>query len=170
MTYSSESVSEVGNDSRAGKYLTFALLREEFGLRVQKVREIAGMQLITAVPQTPAYVKGVLNLRGKVIPIIDLRLKFGFPRAEIGERTCIVVVEVQTNSSSLLMGIVVDSVTEVINASADEIEDLPHFEDGCASRYLLGLVKRTEHITMLLDIDTLLNTQELHRLDAIAGN
>ena len=95
-------------DARAGKYLTFQLGQEEFGIRVLKVREIMGLQDITAVPQTPSHVKGVINLRGKVVPVIDLRLKFGLPAAEYTQRTCIIVTQVQGESASVMMGIIVD--------------------------------------------------------------
>ena len=100
---------------KEGKYLTFTLAAEDYGLEILKVREIIGMMDITAVPQTPEYVKGVINLRGRVIPVIDLRLKFGLEAAEYGERTCIIVVEVQSEMGSVQMGVVVDSVSEVLN-------------------------------------------------------
>src|SRR3954465_12004239 len=102
-------------DARAGKYLTFQLSNEEFGIRVLKVREIMGIQEITAVPQTPAHVKGVINLRGKVVPVIGLRLKFGLTAAEYTQRTCIVVTQVQGEASQVMVGIVVDGVCEVLN-------------------------------------------------------
>ena len=98
---------------RAGKYLIFRLGREEFGTAVLKVREIIGMQDITAVPQTPAHVKGVINLRGKVIPVIDLRLKFGMGSEAYTERTCIIVVRTRMQGEEVLVGVIVDSVSEV---------------------------------------------------------
>src|SRR5437660_8839896 len=110
-----ETVSGTQSDARAGKYLTFQLANEEFGIRVLKVREIMGLQEITAVPQTPGHVKGVINLRGKVIPVIDLRLKFGLPAAEYSQRTCIIVAQVQGDSGPTLMGMVVDGVSDVLN-------------------------------------------------------
>src|SRR6201997_1850559 len=116
-------------DARAGKYLTFQLGNEEFGIRVLKVREIMGLQEITAVPQTPSHIKGVINLRGKVVPVIDLRLKFSFPAAEYTQRTCIIVTQVQGESGPILMGIIVDGVSEVLNLSGTEIEDTPDFGD-----------------------------------------
>ena len=111
-------------DDRGGKYLVFHLGREEFGIRVLKVREIMGIQDITAVPHTPAYVKGVINLRGKVIPVVDLRLKFGLPEIEYTQRTCIIVAQVEADSHGMLMGIVVDGVAEVLNLAPGDIEDL----------------------------------------------
>src|ERR1035438_8153669 len=128
-------------DQRAGKYLTFILGREEFAIRVLKVREIMGIQDITAVPQTPAYVKGVINLRGKVIPVVDLRLKFCLPEQEYTPRTCIIVVQARGEAGPMLMGIVVDGVAEVLNLAAADIEDTPDFGDGTATPYLLGMAK-----------------------------
>lgn len=116
------------SDNRAGKYLTFHLASEEFGIRVLKVREIMGLQEITAVPQTPAHIKGVINLRGKVVPVIDLRLKFGVAAADYTQRTCIIVTQVQGESGAILMGIVVDGVSEVVNLTGSEIEDTPILE------------------------------------------
>jgi purine-binding chemotaxis protein CheW len=154
-------------DLRAGKYLTFRLAEEEFGIRVLKVREIMGLQDITAVPQTPGHVKGVINLRGKVVPVIDLRLKFGMPAAEYTQRTCIIVTQVQGESAPVLMGIVVDGVSEVLNLAPAEIEDAPDFGDEAAVQYLLGMAKSKGKVKILLDIDKVLSSQELHNLNAI---
>src|SRR5690242_21873301 len=110
----SQTAAAANADPRAGKYLTFHLASEEFGIRVLKVREIMGLQDITAVPQTPAHVKGVINLRGKVVPVVDLRLKFGLSAAEYTQRTCIIVTQVQGESGQMLMGILVDGVSEVL--------------------------------------------------------
>src|SRR5258705_8442730 len=109
------------SDARAGKYLTFHLSNEEFGIRVLKVREIMGLQEITAVPQTPAHIKGVINLRGRVLPVIDLRMKFGLPAAEYSQRTCIIVTQVEGEPGSVLMGIIVDGVSDVLHFTAAEI-------------------------------------------------
>jgi purine-binding chemotaxis protein CheW len=148
-------------DTRAGKYLTFLLDREEFGIQVLKVREIMGIQEITAVPQTPDCVKGVINLRGKVIPVVDLRLKFGIPEAEHTQRTCIIVVEVQSEGASILMGIVVDEVSEVLNLASSDIEDTPDFGQGVVTPYLLGMAKVKGKVKILLDIDHVLSSQGL---------
>ena len=129
-----------------------------------KVREIMGVQEITAVPQTPAHVKGVINLRGKVVPVIDLRLKFGLPAAEYTQRTCIIVTQVQGESGPLLMGIVVDGVSEVLNLTAAEIEDTPDFGEDDAGQYLLGMAKVKGKVKILLDIDQVLSTQDLRHL------
>lgn len=151
-------------DARAGKYLTFQLASEEFGIRVLKVREIMGLQEITVVPQTPAHIKGVINLRGKVVPVIDLRIKFGLAASEYTQRTCIIVTQVQGDSGFVLMGIIVDGVSEVLNLSASEIEDTPDFGEDIGSRYLLGMAKTKGKVKILLDIDKVLSLQELHEL------
>jgi purine-binding chemotaxis protein CheW len=162
----------VGADQRTGKYLTFLLGREEFAIQVLKVREIMGIQDITAVPQTPAYVKGVINLRGKVIPVVDLRLKFCLPEMEYTQRTCIIVVQVQAAGVALHTGIIVDAVSEVLNLSASDIEDTPDFGDGNGSvgNYLLGMAKVKGKVKILLDIDRVLSAQEVHGLDRLAQN
>ncbi len=154
-------------DARAGKYLTFHLANEEFGIRVLKVREIMGLQEITAVPQTPGHIKGVINLRGKVIPVIDLRLKFGLPAAEYTQRTCIIVSQLQGESSTVLMGIIVDGVSEVLNLTSLEIEDTPEFGEEIAGRYLLGMAKVKGKVKILLDIDKVLSPQEIHGLSTV---
>jgi purine-binding chemotaxis protein CheW len=154
-------------DSRTGKYLTFQLGREEFGVRVLKVREIIGMQEITAVPQTPAHVKGVFNLRGKVVPVIDLRLKFGMPGAEYNQRTCIIVTQVQGESGSILVGVIVDGVSEVLNLTSSDIEDTPDFGADVAGQYLLGMAKVKGKVKILLDIDRVLSAQDLHQINTL---
>jgi purine-binding chemotaxis protein CheW len=157
----------VQTDARAGKYLTFQLANEEFGIRVLKVREIMGLQEITAVPQTPPHIKGVINLRGKVVPVIDLRLKFGLPPVEYTQRTCIIVTQVKGEASTVLMGIVVEGVSEVLNLSGSEIEDSPDFGGAVTGQYLLGMAKVKGKVKILLDIDKVLSNQEIHNLDAI---
>ena len=154
-------------DDRGGKYLVFHLGREEFGIRVLKVREIMGVQDITAVPQTPAHIKGVINLRGKVIPVVDLRLKFRLPEQEYTQRTCIIVVQVRSEVGPMLMGIVVDGVAEVLNLAAADIEDTPDFGDGTATPYLLGMAKVKGKVKILLEIDRVLTSQDLGALNAL---
>jgi purine-binding chemotaxis protein CheW len=167
MLSTKEQASAAQADARAGKYLTFQLSSEEFGIRVLKVREIMGLQDITAVPQTPAHIKGVINLRGKVVPVIDLRLKFGLPAAEYTQRTCIIVTQVHSESSAILVGIVVDGVSEVLNLSSQEIENTPDFGEAIADDYLLGMAKVKGKVKILLDIDKVLSHQELQKLDTI---
>jgi len=163
---SSEQVS-ASTDARSGKYLTFQLGNEEFGIRVLKVREIMGIQEITAVPQTPGHVKGVINLRGKVVPVIDLRLKFGLPSAEYTQRTCIIVTQVQGESGLILMGVIVDGVSEVLNLAGSDIEDTPDFGEDVAAQYLLGMAKVKGKVKILLDIDKVLSAQDLRHLNTM---
>ena len=168
MTTQQESSAVAKNENRAGKYLAFRLGREEFALQVLKVREIMGIQEITAVPQTPVYVKGVINLRGRVIPVVDLRLKFGLPEIEYTQRTCIIVVQIKTpDGGTSLTGIVVDEVSEAVNIAAGEIEDTPDFGDGVATPYILGMAKSKGKVKILLDIDRVLSTQDLDGLKAM---
>jgi len=157
-------------DDRSGKYLTFMLGREEYAIRVLQVKEIMGIQDITSVPQTPSYVKGVINLRGKVIPVMDLRLKFCLPEIPYTQRTCIIVVQVQTGRISISTGIVVDEVSEVLTLAAADIEDTPDFGEGTnvAGSYLLGMAKVKGKVKILLDIDRVLSGQELQGLEALA--
>lgn len=155
------------SDDRAGKYLTFVIGKEEFGVAVLKVREIMGIQDITAVPQTPSYLKGVINLRGKVIPVIDLRLKFGLPSIDYTQRTCIIVVQVKSGSTTLLMGIVVDEVSEVLTMAAADIEDTPDFGANVSTNYILGMAKIKDKVKILLDINEVLTTQEIGGLAAV---
>jgi purine-binding chemotaxis protein CheW len=137
----------------AGKYLTFGLGREEYGLPVLKVREIIKLMDITAVPQAPPHVKGVINLRGKVIPVVDLRLKFQLPSQDYTERTSIIVVEVEGTQGGILMGVIVDSVSEVLNISADEIEPTPDFGEHVRTDYMRGVAKVKGTVKILLDLD-----------------
>jgi purine-binding chemotaxis protein CheW len=148
-------------DQRAGKYLTFQLGKEEFAIQVLRVREIMGVQEITAVPQTPPYVKGVLNLRGKVIPVVDLRLKFGMQEAEYTQRTCIIVVQIDQDGARVLTGIVVDGVSEVLTLSPGDLEDTPDFGRGVATPYLLGMAKIKGTVKILLDINMVMTAQEI---------
>ena len=146
----------------AGKYLTFALGRESYGVEVLKVREIIRMQEITAVPRMPAYVKGVINLRGKVIPVIDLRVKFQLAEAGFSERTCIIVV--QTNlpaGDKAQMGLIVDAVEEVLPIIAEEIEAPPDFGARLATDYILGMAKLNGAVKALLDIDRVIAADTL---------
>jgi purine-binding chemotaxis protein CheW len=163
----SQVTSAIPGDARSGKYLTFQLGREEFGIRVLKVREIMGIQEITAVPQTPPHVKGVINLRGKVVPVIDLRLKFGLTAVDYTERTCIIVTQLKGESGMILMGVIVDGVSEVLTLAPTDIEDTPDFGEEIAGNYLLGLAKVKGKVKILLDIDWVLSAQDLHHLKAM---
>ncbi len=147
--------------NRTGKYLTFSLSNESYGVDVLKVREIIRFLKITPVPQMPAYVKGVINLRGKVLPVIDLRLKFGLDAAEATERTCIVVVRVLANGHDITLGMIVDSVEEVINLNEAEIEETPEFGAKVDTAYLMGMAKVKGAIKTLLDIDKVVSPENL---------
>ncbi|HOW43250.1 MAG TPA: chemotaxis protein CheW [Candidatus Omnitrophota bacterium] len=138
--------------AKEGKYLTFALGHEEYGLEILGVREIIGLMEITAVPQVPDYVKGVINLRGKVIPVIDLRLKFGMPKHDYTNETCIIVLNVNNS----LMGIAVDRVCEVLDISQDNIEPAPSFGNKVHTDFITGMGKIGDKVKILLDIDKVL--------------
>jgi purine-binding chemotaxis protein CheW len=159
------------NERRAGKYLTFQLGREEFGVHVLKVREIMGLQEITAVPQTQPSIKGVINLRGKVVPVVDLRLKFGLATAEYTPRTCIIVTQVESGGGPVLIGIVVDGVSDVLTIGPGEIENAPDFGENVDGQYLLGMAKVKGKLKILLDIDRVLSARELDpKIQAVNRN
>ena len=151
-----------------GKYLTFTLGNEEYGIGILVIKEIIGMMPITTIPQTPEFVKGVINLRGKVIPVVDLRLKFGMASIDYTERTCIIVVEITRHSGTVLMGIVVDAVSEVLNIKSQEIEDTPSFGARLSTDYILGMAKIEGAVKILLDINRVLNDEEVALLEQAA--
>ncbi len=153
---------------KEGKYLTFALAEEEYGIGILKIKEIIGMMPITTVPQTPEFVKGVINLRGKVIPVMDLRLRFGLDSIDYDERTCIIVVEVTGSSGVVQIGTVVDTVSEVLNIKGEEIEDTPAFGTKLDTEYILGMAKMEGGVKILLDIDQVLNADEIAILENAA--
>ena len=142
--------------SLGGKYLTFLLAGEEYGLEILKVREIIGVMDITPVPQTCEFVEGVINLRGKVIPIINLRKKFSLEKIEYDEQTCIIVVDV-----GMLMGIVVDTVQEVHDIQSSNIEPAPRLSSNLDNDFIQGMGKVDKKVKILLDIDKVLNIDEL---------
>lgn len=156
------------NDSLAGKYLTFILDNEEYGIALLKVKEIIGMMPITSVPQTPEYVKGVINLRGKVIPVTDLRLRFEMLAAEYNERTCIIVVEIQGEETTIQVGIVVDAVSEVMNIKAEEVEEAPSFGTKVETDYILGMANMEGQVKILLDIDRVLTSEAMASIEQAA--
>jgi purine-binding chemotaxis protein CheW len=161
-----QAVKAVAN--REGKYLTFILAGEEYGIGILKVKEIIGVMAITTVPQTPAYMKGVINLRGKVIPIVDLRVKFGMEAIDYTEKTCIIVVEITSNSQKVMIGILVDSVSEVLNIKGGDIEDTPNFGSHLNTNYILGMAKTGGRVKILLEIDRVLSTDEMGELEKAA--
>ncbi len=153
---------------REGKYLTFTLASEEYGIGILKIREIIGMMPITTVPQTPGFVKGVINLRGKVIPVIDLRLRFGMDAIDYTERTCIIVVEIEGSAGTVQIGIVVDAVSEVLNVNAEDVEETPTFGAKLNTDYILGMAKMEGGVKILLDIDKVLSSEEITTLEKAA--
>ncbi len=136
-----------------GKYLVFFLAKEEYGIGILKVKEIIGMMPITKVPRTPVFIKGVINLRGKVIPVIDLRLRFDMEEIAYTERTCIIVVEIAGQTGFVLIGIVVDRVAEVTSIKGTDIVDAPQFGSRLHTGYILGMAKMNGGVKILLDID-----------------
>jgi purine-binding chemotaxis protein CheW len=142
-----------------GKYLTFSLGTEEYGISILRVKEIIGMMPIRQMPQTPRFLKGVINLRGKVIPVVDLRLKFGLEEISATERTCIIVVEINGQEPSVLTGIVVDSVSEVLNIRGGDIEEIPALGIRLNTDYIRGMAKTDKSVRVLLNIDRVVQDQ-----------
>ena len=149
---------------KSEKYLIFNLSGEQYGLEILKVKEIIGLMEITRVPRTPDFVRGVINLRGKVIPIIDLRKKFDMESTEDTEHTCIIVVDIMQENVSLQMGIVVDSVSEVLDISDDSIEKTPTFGTATSTVFIKGIAKTKGGVKILLNIEEVLTTNELQSL------
>jgi purine-binding chemotaxis protein CheW len=149
--------------ARSGKYLTFFLGNEEYGIEILKVQEIIGQMAITPVPGTPRYIRGVINLRGKIIPVMDLKAKFGMSGTDITDRTCIIVVRMDR----LMMGILVDRLTEVSNVSAQEIEETPSFGVEVNTDFLLGMGKIGGKVKLLLNIDNVLTSQEISDVEVV---
>ena len=147
-----------------GKFLTFVLGDETYGIEILKAREIISLMDITTVPQTPDYMKGVINLRGKVIPVIDLRMKFSMQEEEHTQETCVIVVEVNGTS----IGLIVDSVSEASDINGADIEDSPSFGQGIDTSFIMGLGKVKEKIIVLLDINEVLSTEELEMAEELA--
>jgi len=153
--------------SLAGKYLTFFLGGETYGIPVLKVREIISMLPITQVPQVPAYMKGVINLRGKVIPVVDLRAKFSMSEAEATASTCIVVVQIHGLDNHIkLIGLIVDAVEEVANIAQADIEPTPDFGGSISVQYILGMAKIKGAVKSLIDIDQIIAADTIERITA----
>ena len=156
--------SAVSESTLAGKYLTFTLGAEEFGLQILKVREIIGYMDITAVPRAPHDVRGVINLRGQVVPIVDMRARFGMEPAEVTDQTCIIVVEVKAGRQSFRTGIIVDHVCEVLDIDGKDIEPTPQFDGSVDTSFILGMGKIDNTVKILLEIDKVLHSEELGQL------
>lgn len=153
----------------AGKYLTFQLSNEVYGLEILKVQEIIGMMNVTRVPKTPEYIRGVINLRGKVIPVVELRTKFGMETTEDTDHTCIIVVQVDGDSQKLTMGVIVDEVSEVLDINADQIEPAPTFGASVDTRFILGMGKVEKKVLTLLDLNQVLSMGEINLLDEVSS-
>ncbi len=153
------------------KFLTFLMADEKYGLEILKVREIIGMMGITHVPTTPAFIRGVINLRGKIIPVVDLRLKFGMEAKEDGQRTCIIVVQLSLSRSAqdLTMGIIVDEVSDVLDIDPGQIEPPPVFGANIRTDFILGMGKTEQKVMTLLDIDRVLTEQEATLVEGSAN-
>ena len=153
-----------------GKYLTFALGRESFGIPVLRVREIIRLMEMTRVPQLPKHIKGVINLRGRVIPIADMRVRFELENIADTERTCIIVVQItKPDGSDGLMGLIVDAVEEVANIRADDVEERPHFGVTTNSKFILGMAKIKDKVKTLVDIDELISSETIRLIDRQIG-
>jgi purine-binding chemotaxis protein CheW len=165
---STATLEPTASTKRGGKYLTFALGKEEYGLEILKVREIIGWLDITALPRTPNYVKGVVNLRGQVIVVVDLRTKFSMEAAAKTDQTCIIVVEIAHAGRKLSTGIIVDRVSEVLEIPSENIEDAPTFGTAIEIDFILGMGKVGEAVKILLDIDKVMTGSEIAGLAAAA--
>ncbi len=165
-TAAREGVNEVG-ERLAGKYLTFKLAQEEYGLEILKVQEIIRMQAVTKVPRTPDYLRGVINLRGKVIPVVDLRKKFNMDTCQDTEKTCIIVVQVDAGTAKVVMGTIIDEVKEVLDIKAENIEETPSFGASINTEFILGIGKIGQSVKILLDIDKVMSVSEMLTLSNI---
>lgn len=167
------SAPEIGHSgsvaAAAAKYLTFQLAGEEYGIEIIKVVEIIKMMDITQVPRTPAFVRGVINLRGKVIPVVELRAKFGMETIEDTDETCIIVVNVRTDDLEIQMSILVDTVSEVLDIGEEDIEPPPTFGSSVATDFILGMAKAKGSVKILLDIDRVLTGEEIVGISSELG-
>ncbi len=152
----------------AGKYLTFSLNNGEYGIEILKVNQIIRLQTITAIPHTPPYIRGVINLRGMIIPIIDLRRKFDMTAHGDTERSCIVVIKLEENGKTVQMGIVIDEVREVLEISADDIEAPPDFGIGINTEFIMGIAKTGNRVKMLIEIGKALSSAEIKELAGLS--
>jgi purine-binding chemotaxis protein CheW len=157
MTETSNLIKPAAQKANSGKYITFVLGQESYGIPVLKVREIIRLVSITAVPQVPGHIRGVINLRGKMIPVVDLRAKFGLANAQDTERACIIVVQVlNATGVKIFIGLIVDEVEEVANITPADVEDTPDFGISFDTSYILGMAKIRGTVKTLLDVDRLL--------------
>jgi len=154
-------------NSLSGKYLTFKLSNETYGIEILKVQEIIGLMNITSIPRTPDFVRGVINLRGKVIPVIELRKKFNMETVEDTDHTCIIVVQVMGTGTPITMGILVDEVSEVVDITENQLEPPPSFGTNIDTAFILAMGKLKDTVVILLDIDKVLTAYEMQGLSSI---
>lgn len=152
------------------QYLTFLLANEECAISILKVREIIEYDTITTVPKMDAWMRGVINLRGSVVPVIDLAAKFGMEQKPVGKTTCIVIVETWFEDQQTTVGLIVDAVSQVMELSEDDIQPVPDFGTSVRMDYLIGMAQLGRKFALLLDVDKVLTTEELHDLSVIAGS
>jgi purine-binding chemotaxis protein CheW len=152
------------------QYLTFFLAREECAISILKVREIIEYDAVTTVPKMPQWVRGVINLRGSVVPVIDLTAKFGMEQKPVGKTTCIVIVETRFENQEAIVGLIVDAVNQVMELSADDIQPVPDFGTRVKMDYLIGMAQSGRKFAMLLDVEKVLTTEELHDLSEVSAH
>jgi purine-binding chemotaxis protein CheW len=157
-------------DENTEQYLTFILSGEEYGVDILRVQEIKGWDAVTQIPNTPKYVRGVINLRGTIVPIIDLRARFGMEHLEYGPTTVVIVLKVETSNSSRIMGIVVDGVSDVYNMQRGDIKPAPDFGTGIDTSFVKGLSTVQDKMIIIIDIDFMLNSAELAKVDSITDD
>lgn len=160
---------DINQADLAGKYLTFKLGSESYGLGILKVQEIIGLMTVTHVPRAPSFIRGVINLRGRVIPVVDLRNKFGMESVDDTERTCIIVVQVARAAGHVTMGIIVDEVSEVLDIRAQQIEPPPSFGASVDTAFIMGMAKVGDRVVILLDADRVLSNEESAAVVESAG-
>lgn len=151
----------------SGKYLTFSLGDEEYGIPIGKIKEIIGILEITAIPKAPHFIKGVINLRGKIIPVVDLRLKFGMEEMVYNERSCTIVVETIFEEEKKLTGVIVDTVSEVVNVQKDDMEELPKYSGDKTNSCFNGIGKVKGKVILLLDVETVIDSDEINMIDTL---
>ena len=149
------------------KYLTFKLGEEKYAIPIIKIKEIIGMISITNVPKLPAFIKGVINLRGKIIPVIDLRLKFSMEQKDYDARTSIVVIELVSQSETVISGLIVDTVNDVLDITQENIEPPPEYGTGVDQKFLTGIGKVKDEVIMLIDVDNIFSVTETEKLEVV---
>lgn len=158
---SSDNAAKGGNSSESTQYLTFTLDDEVFAVDISKVREVLEFTQVTKVPRTPGFMRGVINLRGSVVPVVDMRLKFGMPKTETTVNTCVIIVEIAQDEDVAVMGALADSVQEVMELTANQIEPPPKIGTRLRSDFLKGMGKHDDRFLLILDIDKVFSTEEL---------